>query len=53
MKKLIIALPLLVLLTGCIFQPPVTVDNSVEVYDETENSPYYTDKSTQDLLLNE
>jgi hypothetical protein len=42
----------LFLLSGCIFQPPTTVDNQVDVYDETENSPELADRSTQDLLLN-
>lgn len=39
--------------TGCIFQPPVTVDNQVNVYEETEISPQLTDRSIQDLLVNE
>ena len=43
----------LFLFTGCIFQPPVVVDNQVEVYDETEKSPTIVDKSTQDLLVDE
>jgi cell wall-associated NlpC family hydrolase len=42
----------LFLFTGCIFQPPIVVDNQVEVHDETEKSPEIADRSTQDLLLN-
>jgi cell wall-associated NlpC family hydrolase len=42
-----------ILFTGCIFQPPSTIDEQVEVYPETEQSPEVVDKSTQDLLLDE
>ena len=43
----------LFLFTGCIFQSPITVDNQVDVYQETEHSPELVDRSTQDLLVDE
>ena len=51
MKYIILAFFILFTFSGCIFQPPSTVDNQVEVYPETERSPEFVDKSTQDLLI--
>lgn len=51
MKYIVILL--LFVLSGCIFQPPVTVDNQVELYEETVHSPELTDRSMQDLLIGE
>lgn len=43
----------LFMFNGCIFQPPITVDNQADVHDETEKSPELADKSIQDLLIGE
>ncbi len=51
MKYLVLVV--LFLFTGCIFQPPIVVDNQVEVYEETEISPIIADQSTQDLLVDD
>lgn len=40
-------------ISGCIFQPPVNVENKVEVHHETELSPEYVAPNVQDLLVDE
>ena len=50
--KYIVIVPLLFLFSGCVFTPPSsTVDEQVEIYEETESSPEKIDLSTQDLLV--
>lgn len=51
--KYIVFITILLMFSGCIFEPPVNIDNQVEVYDETEKSPEIIDKSTQDLLVDD
>ncbi len=51
--KYILSLIFILLFTGCIFQPPVIVDNQVEVYQETQQAPYEVDLSAKDMLVDD
>ncbi len=53
MKHILFQLTILLFFSGCIFQPPITVDNQVNVYVETEESPEVVDSSLQDLLVSD
>ncbi|MCH9814033.1 MAG: C40 family peptidase [Epsilonproteobacteria bacterium] len=53
MKNTLFLLILLTLFSGCVFQPPITIDEKIEVYEETEQAPQYTDASAKDLLVDE